>query len=179
MKDIFNTKLSLDYKIHWLFNLDRYGITKEVTMTENQYPVFIDRGEVTSCFKDVPNFSGKDVSDIIIIDDYTAEVTLKEGIILQLNIIHPTEFDSDRDGKTVTEWLTEEYERLSDKQHIRVNVTKIKRNPENGKLECPGINLDRLVFTPEEYELKDGRWTYCLDKFEFCKLPFADYCDLD
>lgn len=166
----FNT-LPRSFKLHWFFSLQDY----DVVLTDEMYTVYFNKDKVSVNWDESKSFFKKDIADIILKNEYHAEIILKNKIRYTLAITDEAEFIDEVGMYTdPINFLVHEYTLLDERQFIRLGDGIFKYDQETGEIECDGINLERLKIIYKTGELTDGKYCYIPEKFELQKLPMPD-----
>lgn len=163
--------LPRSFKLHWFFSLQDY----DVVLTDKMYTVFFNEDKVSVNWDEIKSFFKKDIADIILKNEYQAEIILKNNTRYTLAITDEAEFIDDvRMYTDPINFLVNEYKLLEERQFIRLGDGIFKYDPETGRIECDVVNLERLKIDYKTGELTDGKYCYIPEKFELQKLPMPD-----
>lgn len=158
-------------KLFWLFSLEDC----DIVLTDKMYTVYFDGDKVSVNWDETKSFFKKDIADIILINEYQAEIILKNDTRYTLSMIDEAEFIDD--VKMYTDpinFLVNEYTLLDERQFIRLGEKIFRYDQKTGRTECDGINLERLKINYVTGVITDGKYCYYPEKFELQKLPMPD-----
>ena len=131
--------LPRSFKLHWFFDLQDY----DVVLTDKMHTVFFNEDKVSVDWDESKSFFKKDIDDIILKNEYQLEIILKNKIRYTLAVTDEVEFTDDvRMYTDPINFLVNEYKLLDERQFIRLGDGIFKYNPENGRTEYDGINLE-------------------------------------
>lgn len=126
--------LPFNKKLDWFLNLSNLERTDEgwleVCMTSNYWPIFFEEDRIFSYF----GFGQFDIdysliSNILITDQYTINLYLKNQRVEQVHIITGVELNLPED-KPLGEYLVEQIQSCTDKEYILIDGTPARYNEE-------------------------------------------------
>lgn len=163
--------LPKSFKLYWFFSLQDC----DVVLTDKMYTVFFNEDKVSVNWDESKSFFKKDIADIILKNEYQAEIILKNDTRYTLAITDEAEFIDEVGMYTdPINFLVNEYTLLDERQFIRLGEKIFRYDRKTGRAECDEINLEQLKIDYKTGELTDGKYCYIPEKFELQKLPMPD-----